>query len=69
MSADKDNNSSALVFYHGCLVFRLFCSFYNVSGISSPKIKLLCWKQVLFQQKIFLKCVINSKSAWRQLLC
>ena len=36
--SDEDKNSNAF-YYHGCLVFRLFYSFYYVLGISSQKIK------------------------------
>ena len=33
-------------------VLRLFCSFYNASCISSPKIKMFCWKQKLAKTEV-----------------
>ena len=35
--ANKDKNSSAFVSYHGCLVFRLFCSSFAFFGYIQSK--------------------------------
>ena len=38
--------------YHGCLVFRLLCSFYNTLGISSPPDGLFTTPDGLFHFKV-----------------
>ena len=68
--ADKDKNSSAFLSYRGCLVFKLFCSFYYALDISSPKMKSLQLEVNIFQNsaKIEVKTFWPTKIEKRSLL-